>query len=58
MSLHYAFVTFVKLQDRLHKYGICLGKTMKYNIQKEIGKHFLDKAVQLVKEGKTFFCHR
>ena len=27
---------------------------MKYNIQKEIGKHFLDKAVQLVKERKTF----
>ena len=27
---------------------------MKYNIQEEIGKHFLDQAVQLVKEGKTF----
>ena len=27
---------------------------MKYNLQEEIGKHFLDKAVQLVKDGKTF----
>ncbi len=27
---------------------------MKYNIQEEIGKHFLDQDVQLVKEGKTF----
>ena len=27
---------------------------MKYNIQEEIGQHFLDQAVQLVKEGKTF----
>ena len=27
---------------------------MKYNIQVEIGQHFLDQAVQLVKEGKTF----
>ena len=27
---------------------------MKYNVQEEIGKHFLDQAIQLVKEGKTF----
>ena len=27
---------------------------MKYNIQEEIGQHFLDQSVQLAKEGKTF----
>lgn len=27
---------------------------MKYTVQEEIGKHFLDRAVQLLKEGKTF----
>ena len=27
---------------------------MKYTVQEEIGKHFLDCAVQLLKEGKTF----
>ena len=27
---------------------------MKYTVQEEIGKHFLDHAVQLLKEGKTF----
>ena len=27
---------------------------MKYTIQEEIGKHFLDHAVQLVKEGRSF----
>ena len=43
-SLHY----------RLHKYGLCLDKTIKYTIQEEIGKHFLDSAIKLVQEGKTF----
>ena len=28
---------------------------MKYTIQEDIGHHFLDTAVQLVKEGKKFF---
>ena len=27
---------------------------MNYKVQEEIGKHFLDHAVQLLKEGKTF----
>ena len=27
---------------------------MKYTIQEEIGKHFLDHVVQLVKEGRSF----
>ena len=26
---------------------------MKYTIQEEIGKHFLDRAIKLVQEGKT-----
>ena len=48
------FSFFFKLVDRLHKYGLCLDKTMKYTIQEEIGKHFLDSAIKLVQEGKTF----
>ena len=27
---------------------------MKYKIQENMGHHFLDRAVQMVKEGKTF----
>ena len=38
----------------LHKYGVCLSKSMKYTVQEEIGKHFLDHALQLLKEGKSF----
>ena len=48
------FSFFFKLVDRLHKYGLCLDKTMKYTIQEQIGKHFLDSAIKLVQEGKTF----
>ncbi|KAJ7373248.1 hypothetical protein OS493_012837 [Desmophyllum pertusum] len=43
-----------ELLDRLNKYGLCLEKTMKYTIQEEIGSHFLDQAVELVKQGNRF----
>jgi len=42
------------LLERFHSYGATLGWTMKYTIQEDIGHHFLDNAVQLVKEGKKF----
>ena len=48
------FSFFFKLVDRLHKYGLCLDKTIKYAIQEEVGKHFFDSAIKLVQEGKTF----
>ena len=51
---YFYFYFFFKLVDRFHKYGICLSKSMKYTIQEEIGKHFLDGAVQLLQEGRTF----
>ena len=40
--------------DRLHSYNFCLSKSMKYVVQEEIGKHFLDRAVELCKEGRKF----
>ncbi|KAJ7381464.1 hypothetical protein OS493_001602 [Desmophyllum pertusum] len=43
-----------ELVDRLHKYSFCLSRSMKYTIQEEIGNHFLDRAVELLKQGKTF----
>ena len=48
------FLFYFKLVDSLNKYGFCLEKSMKYTIQEEIGKHFLDHVVQLVKEGRSF----
>ncbi|KAJ7384873.1 hypothetical protein OS493_019552 [Desmophyllum pertusum] len=43
-----------ELMERLNRYGISMVPTMKYKIQENIGSHFLDLAVQMVKEGKTF----
>lgn len=40
--------------DRLNKYGLCMDPTKKYKILDEIGKHFLDHAVMLVKSGYKF----
>lgn len=45
---------FFLLTDRLNKYGFRLEKSMKYTIQEEIGSHFLDHAVEQVKQGKKF----
>ena len=38
----------------MNKYGICNGSSSKYTILDEIGDHFLDLAVELVKEEKKF----
>ena len=38
----------------MNKYGICTSSSSKYTILDEIGDHFLDHAVELVKEGKKF----
>lgn len=40
--------------ERLNKYEISLVPAMKPKIQENIGKHFLDRAVQLVKERKRY----
>ena len=39
---------------RLNKYGICLEPTRKYPILDDIGKHFVDRAAELVKAGHKF----
>ncbi|CAB4032541.1 Hypothetical predicted protein [Paramuricea clavata] len=43
-----------KLIERLNKYGICLVSGRKYEIMDKIGKHHLEKAIELVKEKKSF----
>ena len=41
--------------DRLHSYNFCLSKSMKYVVQEEIGKHFLDwQSNSVKKEGNLF----
>ncbi|XP_028411476.1 uncharacterized protein LOC114534127 [Dendronephthya gigantea] len=42
------------LIDRLNKYGVCLSSSKKYVVYDDIGKHFLDHAVELVKSGMKF----
>ncbi|XP_028416394.1 uncharacterized protein LOC114540402 [Dendronephthya gigantea] len=42
------------LVTRLHKYGMCLEPSSKYNILEDIGKHFIDRAAELVKSGRSF----
>ena len=44
----------MQLIERFNKYGICLTPSSKYDIMEEIGKHNLDKAVELVKGKKSF----
>jgi hypothetical protein len=44
----------LKVYGRLNKYAICLEKTMKYDVQDEIGTHFMEKVVEEVKAGNTF----
>ena len=44
----------IKVLERLNKYGFSLGPSSKYTIQDNIGRQFLDLAVQLIKEGKRF----
>ena len=38
----------------LHKYGMCLEPKMKYPIQEDIGKYFIDCAAELVKSRHSF----
>ena len=38
----------------MNKYGICTSSSSKYTILDEIGNHFLDHAIELVKAGKKF----
>ncbi|XP_028409312.1 uncharacterized protein LOC114531912 [Dendronephthya gigantea] len=42
------------LIDRFNKYGLCLSFSNKYVVLDDIGKHFLDRAVELVKSGMKF----
>ena len=41
-----------QLIDRLNKYRLCLSSSKNYVVYADIGKHFLDHAVELVKSGK------
>ena len=38
----------------MNKYGICLSHSNKYNVLDDIGRHFLDHAIELIKAGKRF----
>ena len=40
--------------EQLNKYGFCLEPNAKYQLLDEIGDHFMDRAVQLVKSGVKF----
>ena len=40
--------------SRLNKLGVCLEPTKKYPILHDIGKHFIDRAAELVKSGHKF----
>jgi hypothetical protein len=40
--------------SRLNKLGVCLEPTKKYPILDDIGKHFIDRAAELVKSGHKF----
>ena len=43
---------FPDRQNQSNKYGLCLSSSKKYVVYADIGKHFLDHAVELVKSGK------
>ena len=47
-------LTHLQLTAELNKYGICLEPTKKYTILDDIGKHYLDRAAELVKLGYKF----
>ena len=50
------WLNFVDFQvfDRLNSYGFCLSSKRKYSLLDEIGEHFTDHAVELVKKGHKF----
>ena len=37
--------------ERLNKYGFCLDPVTKYGMMDNIGQHFLERAIELVKSG-------
>ena len=49
-----ALLIILQLVAELNKYRICLQPAKKYAILEDIGAHFLDQAVQLVKSGFKF----
>ena len=55
LSLCQLFYNIVlQLVAELNKYGICLQPAKKYAILEDIGTHFIDQAVKLVKSGFKF----
>ena len=40
--------------ERLNKYGFCLDPFTKYAMMDNIGHHFLQRAIELVKSGHKF----
>ena len=50
----YTVLCLLQVISELNKYGICLEPKMKYSILDDIGKHFIDRAAELVKAGHTF----
>ena len=42
------------LIDRFNKFGLCLSFSNKYVVLDDVGKHFLDRAVEFVKSGMKF----
>ncbi|CAB4011969.1 PREDICTED: uncharacterized protein LOC107350876 [Paramuricea clavata] len=56
-GIKYKSDTFLRLNilfERLNKYGFCLSISKKYVVLDDIGKQFLDHAVELVKSGRKF----
>ena len=45
---------FLQLIDCLNKYGFCLESSKKYTILEDIGKHYLNQAIELVRTGHRF----
>ena len=48
------FIYFMWVLDQLNKYGICQNSKMKDPLLKEIGDHFIDSTVELVKKAHRF----
>ena len=44
----------MQLFSHLNKYGVCLSASKKYAVLDDIGGHFLDHAIELVKAGRKF----
>ena len=44
------------LLSHLNKYGFALGTASKYKLLDEVGEHFLDHAIELVKAVRKFVC--